>query len=95
MTTTAAGLIATSDSKYWRWRSTSENRRAFWIATPTLAAIVASRRESVFAEPAFLLDALDADDADRRVADEDRHAQVGPRRRADLPPRAPRTAATG
>ena len=31
-----------------------------------------------FAEAALLLDALDADDADSRVADKDRHAQVGP-----------------
>src|SRR5262249_41296594 len=46
MTITAAGLMATSDSRYWRCRSTSENRGAFWIATPTLAAIVASSRES-------------------------------------------------
>ena len=38
-----------------------------------------------FAEPALLLDALDADDPDRRVSDEDRHAQEGPHRGADLP----------
>jgi hypothetical protein len=35
------------------------------------------------AEPAFLLDALDADHPDRRAADEDRHSEVGARGRPD------------
>ena len=46
MTTTATGLISTSDSKCSRCRSTSANRRAFWIAPPTFEAIVSSRRAS-------------------------------------------------
>jgi hypothetical protein len=46
MAITATGLISTSDSKYCLCRSTSAKRRAFWIATPTLAAIVASSPES-------------------------------------------------
>ena len=86
MTTTAAGLISTSDSKYSRCRSTSANRRAFWIATPTLAAIVASSRTSGWAKrpSSRMLWTLITPIA--RVAGEDRDSEIGERGRADASP---------
>ena len=43
----------------------SSYSRAFWIATPIFAAIVGEEALVGFAEAALLVDALDADDADR------------------------------
>jgi len=73
ITITAAGLISTREAEYSRCRSTSAKRRAFWIANPDVGRDRCEQARVVLAEPSLLLDALDADHADRLAADEDRH----------------------
>ena len=54
MTITATGLNSTRDSKYWRWRSTSAESRAFSIVTSASSALrrasSAARSTSVISE---------------------------------------------
>ena len=68
---------------------TSRKRRAFWIAAPTLAAIVARSWTSALVVPGGVHRRLHAEHADRRLPGVDRDAEVRARRsaypaRADL-----------
>ena len=64
-------------------RRISSYSRAFWIAVPTLAAIVERRRSSASPKRPASLGALDADHADGGLAGLDRDAEVRTRRDAD------------
>jgi hypothetical protein len=62
ITTTATGLISTSDSKcYPLPLDLREQGARFWIAPPTFDAIVSRRRASASVEAPLLADALYAD----------------------------------